>query len=230
MKKPTFFEFISYEFKPNERGIFFNYKQEFSEGDAINFTERITLPKDVDVKHMPAGLLEKLLQGMHLIIGTSYYKFYCATKIKHSYSLSKKEAEFWNTIYKNGLGEFYYRNNLDPKKSPKFSFDKNAKEQVYSLERNSKYLVALSGGKDSIVASELLKEQGLDITAIFTETGKQSDLVDKVAKEMGVNLLKIQRGLDQQVFQKHKYDGHIPISAVYAFLGIFYAVLYNTIQ
>ena len=46
-------------------------------------------------------------------------------------------------------------------------------------------------------------------------------------KKLAVKFLKIQRFLDWQVFQKHKYDGHIPISAIYAFLGIFYAVLYR---
>jgi UDP-N-acetylmuramoylalanine--D-glutamate ligase len=52
-------------------------------------------------------------------------------------------------------------------------------------------------------------------------------LVDGVAREVGVKFLKIQRFLDWQVFQKHKYDGHIPISAIYAFSGILCAVLYK---
>jgi UDP-N-acetylmuramoylalanine--D-glutamate ligase len=227
MKKSTFFTFTSYQFEPEKRRVVFEYKQEFNEGDSLIFSEEIILPENIDTKNIPSELLKKLLEALHFVIGISYYKFYCATKIKHNYSISKFEASFWNTIYKNGLGEFYYRNKLDPNKSPKFSFDKNKKDKVFSLQKNNRYLVALSGGKDSIVASELLKEQGIDITAIFTETGKQTNLVNQVANEMGVNLLKIQRSLDRQVFQKHQYDGHIPISAVYAFLGIFYAVLYR---
>lgn len=225
--KPTIFEFTSYKFEPNKKRVSFSYRQFFDEKKPIDFSEAIILPQVINLSDIPNGLVEKILEGLHLMLGVSYYKFYCATEVKIPYAISKKEADFWNTIYGKGMGEFYFRNKLDPKNSPKFPYDKNAESQAFSLNRNNKCLVALSGGKDSIVALELLKEQGMDITAIFTETNRQSDLVDNVAEKMGVDLIKIQRFLDWQVSQKHKYDGHIPISAVYAFLGIFYAVLYK---
>ena len=195
--------------------------------DPIIFTETIILPEAIDASKISEKLLSKLLEGLHLIAGVSYYKFYCATKFNFPYQFSKKEADFWNIIYRDGLGEFYFRNKLDPNKSPKFSYNKNKKDETFILEKNNKCLVALSGGKDSIVAAELLKEQGIDITTIFTETNIDSDLVDDVAKEVGVKFLKIQRILDEQVFKTHKYDGHIPISAIYAFLGILCGALYG---
>ncbi|MCX6718354.1 MAG: UDP-N-acetylmuramoyl-L-alanine--D-glutamate ligase [Candidatus Staskawiczbacteria bacterium] len=225
--KPTVFEFSSYNFEPEKKRVSFGYKQEFSGKEPLVFSETIILPETVDLKNIPEELVKKLLQGLHLMLGISYYKFYCATKIKLPYSLSKEEADFWNTIYKDGLGEFWFKNKLDPKKSPKFPYNNNLKSETFSLKKNNECLVALSGGKDSIVAAELLKEQGIDVATIFTETNIKSDLVDNVAEKFGGKFLKIQRFLDWQVFQKHKYDGHIPISAIYAFLGIFYAVLYN---
>lgn len=225
--KPIIFEFTSYKFEPEKKRASFSYKTEFEEGESLIFSETIVLPEKIDLNNIPEGLIEKLLQSLHLILGISYYKYYCATRVQVPYILSKNEANFWNIIYQDGLGEFYFRNKLDPKKSPKFSYDKNKKDEVFSLENNNKCLVALSGGKDSIVAAELLKEQGIDITTIFTETNVKSDLVDSVAEKVGSDFSKIQRFLDWQVFQKHKYDGHIPISAIYAFLGIFYAVLYR---
>ena len=215
------FEFTSYKFEPEKKRVSFSYKQLFDGNKPIPFIETIILPKDINLEDIPEKLIEKLLQSLHLISGISYYKYYCATEIKLPYILSKKEADFWNTIYQDGLGEFYFRNKLDPKKSPKFPYDKKIKNQTFSLEKNNKCLVALSGGKDSIVAAELLKEQGIDITTIFTETNVNSDLVDNVAEKVSGEFLKIQRFLDWQVFTKHKYDGHIPISAIYAFLGIF---------
>ena len=226
-KQPTIFEFTSYRLEPESQRIFFNYKQEFKGGKPIFYTETLILPKTVDFKKINQDLLQKVLQGIHLVLGTSYYKFYCATKVKINYSLNREESNFWNTVYKNGFGEFYFRNKIDPKKSPKFPFDKKSKAQSYSLERNNKCLVGVSGGKDSIVASELLKEQGIDITAFFVETNNDSVLVDKVIEELNIKSAKIQRILDPQVFESHKYNGHIPISAIYAFLGILYAVLYN---
>ena len=64
-------------------------------------------------------------------------------------------------IYKDGLGEFYFRNKLDPEKSPKFPYNKKIKDEKFNLEKNNKCLVALSGGKDSIVAAEILESRGL---------------------------------------------------------------------
>jgi len=225
--KPTVFEFTSYKFEPENKRILFNYKQEFKGKEPILYTETIVLPEVPDLAGIPEGLVNKLLQGLHLILGVSYFKFYCSSIVRHKYKLAKEEADFWNIIYKKGLGEFFYRNKLDPKKSPKFTFDKKARTNSSRLPKNNKFLVAVSGGKDSVVAVELLKERGVDITAIFTETQKKSEFVDQLAGQMDVKFLKIQRFLDAQVFQKHDFDGHIPISAVYAFLGVLFAVLYK---
>ena len=224
---PTIFEFVSYKLEPEQKRVTFSYKQEFEGREPLFFTETIVLPNVPDFKRLPDGLLDKILQGLHLVLGVSYFKFYCASEVKIPYVLSKKEADFWNTVYKKGLSEFFYRNKIDSKISPKFPFDKNLTPIPYSLEKNNKCLVAVSGGKDSIVSIELLKEQGIDIAAVFTETRKGSDLVDEILKLTGVESFKVQRFLDWQVFQEHKYNGHIPISAIYAFLAIFYAVLYR---
>lgn len=231
---PTVFEFSSYKFEPNKKRIFFNYMQEFEGREPINFTETLLLPEAPDLAGLPDGLLDKILQGAHLILGISYYKLYCPTIVRHNYSLTKREADFWDIVYRKGLGEFLYRNNLSPKISPKFSFDKNAKPKSFSIEKNSKCMVAVSGGKDSIVAAELLKEaaclpagRGVDITAVFTETQRESDIVNKVIDILGVKNLKFRRILDPQILEKHKYDGHVPVSAIFAFLGILYAVLYK---
>lgn len=224
---PTVFKFTSYRFEPEKGRIYFNYEQDFLDGEPIVFSETIILPDEANLDGLPRELINKLLQALHLILGVSYFKFYCAPKVNTPYVLSKKEAVFWNTIYQDGLGEFYFRNELDPKKSPKFAYEKTLRTRTFSLDRNNKCLVALSGGKDSIVAAESLKEQGINVASIFVETNRESELTGSVAKELGVKFIRIQRLLDPKVFQKHKYDGHIPISAVYAFLGIFYAVLYR---
>jgi len=228
-KKATIFEFTSYQFEPSKKGILFNYKTEFNDGSALFFTETIILPKTVNPKKISTKEFEKLLESLHIILGISYYKFYCATKVKFKYILSKKEADFWNTVYKKGLGEFFYRNNLDPKISPKFNFSKNKVTDFpeFNFSNSKKCLLGIGGGKDSIVAGELLKESGFEITALSIQTNKKSDLIDEVIKTMGVNELKIQRFLDDKVFDNHQYNGHLPISAIYAFLGSLACYLYE---
>jgi len=226
---PAVFEFASYKFEPDKKRIFFNYKTEFKNAKPILYTETIELPAVPDLNGIPKGLLEKLLQSLHLILGISYFKLHCAATIRHNYILAEKESDFWNIVYKKGLGEFFYRNKLNPEIYPKFSFKKNAEPKNFKIERNDKYLVAVGGGKDSIVGVELLKKQGIDITAIFSEIQKESPLVDKLIDIMDVNSLKIRRYLDWKVLNKSAgyYQGHIPISAIYAFLMLFAGVLYK---
>ncbi len=236
--KATVFEFTSYEFKPLEKKVIFNYKTEFSDREPLFFTETLILPKVPNIKNVSKEVIDKLLQSLHIILGISYYKFHIAKKVTTPYVLSKQEADFWNIVYKKGLGEFFYKNNLDPKISPEFPFTKTIATKSYKLKAtSSRCLVGIGGGKDSIVAAELLKEHGFsaqdglasgwDITSFVIETGKPSELVNNIIEIIGAGELKIQRFLDPKVHDKHVYNGHIPISAIYAFLGVFTAVLYN---
>lgn len=232
------FEFASYEFNPQEGRAVFNYKTEFDGREPILWKEEIVLPEisqdilnELQNKNSTTSLaVEKLLQSLHIILGISYYKFYCATNIKLNYNLAKQEAGFWNIVYKKGLGEFFYRNKLDPKISPVFPYQESSQTrstEKLNIKNNMGYLVGVSGGKDSIVSVELLKEAKENITAFNIETNKESELVNNVIKLTELPSLKVRRILDPKVFQEHQYNGHIPISAIYAFLGVFTALLYG---
>lgn len=226
-RNPTVFEFTSYKFEPDKKRIFFNYKTEFVGQKPLFFTETIILPKVPKIDDIPKELISKLLGSLHIILGISYYKSYCATKVILNYSLSKKEADFWNTVYKNGLGEFFYKNNLNPKISPKFLFRKAVYSKTTKLQNYNRSLVGIGGGKDSIVAAELLKKYKFDATGFVVETGNKSKLISEIIKKIGINDLRIKRILDPKIYDKHQYNGHIPISAIYAFLGILAAVFYK---
>ncbi|MBM3206343.1 MAG: UDP-N-acetylmuramoyl-L-alanine--D-glutamate ligase [Candidatus Staskawiczbacteria bacterium] len=227
-QKATNFEFTSYKFEPSKRSVVFNYKTEFEDNDPLFFTENIILPESKNSNPISEKLLEKILSSLHIIIGISYYKLYYATKVSHPYNFSKDESKFWNTIYKKGLGEFLYKNKLDPKNSPSFSFNINAKPVNYKINnKNKRFLVGIGGGKDSIVSAELLKNNGQDITGLYVKTGKGSEIIDSVIEKIDINQLKIERHLDWQIHQEHLYKGHIPVSAIYAFLGIFLSVIYD---
>lgn len=227
--KPIFFEFTSYKFQPKSRKIFFSYKAGFKDNSSDLFTETVILPKSFNASRLPPGLLKKILQDIHLVLGISYYKLYCAKKIKINYALTEEEANFWNIFYEKGLGEFFYKNKLDPKIFPGFPSDKQKKSSYFRIKRNNRFLAAVSGGKDSMVAFELLKSRGITPDAFFVETQKDYPLVDGVIKELGAESLKIRRYLDKKIFDREAgyYDGHIPVSGIYAFLGIFAGIIYG---
>ena len=216
-QKAITFELTSYKFEPLEKRVIFNYKTDFSTGEPLVFKEVIVLPQIPKTGHLPEGILEKLLQSLHIILGISYYKLYCATRVKLPYILTEQEAEFWNVVYQKGLGEFFYRNKLDPNISPKFPFSKNKKDKIFRLNENKKIILGIGGGKDSLVSAELLKQGGFDATGFSVQTNKDYRIIDEVIQKIPLDELKIQRFLDWQVHQKHQYAGHIPISAVYGF-------------
>jgi len=222
------FQFLSYKFEPDKKRIIFNYKIIFSTGSSLLFTEKIIFPKRPNLKNIPQKLLKKILQAIHLALGISYYKLYCCPKIKLKYVLTQEEAIFWESFYVNGLGEFFYKNKLNPSIFPGFPFDKNKKSENYRITRNQKFLVGIGGGKDSIVAVELLKKHKLNFSTFLVETQKELSLINNLTKEFGAKNLKIKRILDDKVFDKNiGYFGHIPISGIYAFLGVLAALFYN---
>ncbi len=233
------FEFTSYTFEPDKKRVLFRYTTKFKDRPPLRFTETILLPKIPNLDRIPPEPLKKLLQSLHLILGISYYKFYCPPAValaKEDAKLSKQEAEFWNIVYKKGLGEFFYKNNLNPNRAPKFPYGVTRNQEPvtsklrvtgYALPVTKRSLVGIGGGKDSIVAAELLKEGGFDATAFYVQTSSDSSLVNSIIKKTGLPSLKIRRLLDEKVHQPHLYDGHVPVSAILAFLGFFAGILYG---
>lgn len=223
------FVFTSYEFLPEEKKILFNYKIEFADQEDLTFTETIVLPEIPKMDKIPEKLIQNLLQSVHLILGTSYFKLYFPPEIEVSYPLSTEQAEFWNKVYRHGFGEFMYRNQLNPERIAKFPSYPNYKVKSFGLARSGSALVGIGGGKDSIVTVELLKASGQKIDGFVVETQKPTAIISNVVKEMGLNLVTVQRFLDPKIFQKFEgsYNGHIPISAVFAFLSVLTAVLYG---
>ncbi len=220
------FVFKKTAFDPKKKRIELSYEILFKEGKPLKFTEAILLPRVP--KEVPKELLKKVLEGVHLMLGISYYKLYSPSKVEVPYALSTEQAAFWSTVYQKGLGEFAYRNKLDPNAFAKFPSKKVAVGAV-DFERSDRSLLGIGGGKDSIVAGELLKEAGFEFDAFLAETERRSPVVANVVKTMKVGSLAVERKLDPQIFETHEdaYNGHVPISGVFAFLGLLAAVLYD---
>lgn len=218
------FKFCGYNFITTEKKVSFNYRVEFLNRDPLDFTETLelpALPQDLSDKS-----LQKFFESLSLILGISYYKLYCPPKIKIFFKLSQKQADFWNTTYKKGLGEFFYRNNLDPEKLAKFPYSK-IKPNPSRISVNESALLGIGGGKDSIVAAKLLKD--FKTTSFLVETQRKDTISENVIQKINNPSLIIKRTLDSKIFETYEggYNGHIPISAVFAFVGLLAAAIYK---
>ncbi len=226
--KPKAFHFKGYKYNPTKLEATFKYQIEFSNREPLDFTETIILPTKPTNKLTPKALA-KFLEPLHIILGISYYKLYCPSKVTLPFELSKEQAEFWNTVYKKGLGEFTYRNNLDPEKLAKFPHSKIITTPI-EVSVTDSALLGIGGGKDSIVAVEVLKEMpSLSVSSFLLETQKGDPVAEQVIQLIGNPSLSIKRIIDPKLFERFEgsYNGHIPISAIFAFVGLFSAALYG---
>jgi UDP-N-acetylmuramoylalanine--D-glutamate ligase len=226
-KNATAFEFIERKYKDGERDITFTYKVHFSDNEPLFFEETITLQDNNWVEKLSIDFREAILEDLHLILGISYYKLFCPKQfLLGSICLSLEQASFWNTVYTDGLSEFLYRNHIRPDKVATFKSTEGVQRIATSCEIDEHaVLIGIGGGKDSIVSLELLKEYTR--TGFIVETGTDNMIAREVAHIADVPLQYITRTLDSKLISgiEGSYSGHVPISAVYAFLGVLQAVL-----
>ena len=185
----------------------------------VDFTERLTLPLVPDDPDHPA--IQRALRDLHLITGISYYKATCAPNIEVATgAMTTSEAQFYSEVYTNGLGEFFFRNaDAHPELTPTVVFPAGAAERLPPAPlpvTPDKVLLLVGGGKDSVVAREVLRHAGVDVTLVSLST---APWIRRSAAAMGDPHLVIGRALDRRLFALNDagaLNGHVPISAIIA--------------
>ena len=218
--------------------IFENYSFDFNTGKAvfnysidakIKFSEILFFPIKKLNKNILQGkkeFINRILFNIHLVCGLNYWKTYCPQKIIiKSGKINKEQAKFWNKLYYTGMGQFYFGNKLNPKKTaPKFPYE-NFKINPIKLKNLKSNLLCWGGGKDSIVSSEILKKQKKDFALFYVGGSIPQKNTAKITKKKIITVKKI---ISAQLKKLPKaYNGHIPISAYYAFVEIFIAGLFG---
>ena len=240
MKQYQTFIFDSYSFDEKAGTIELRYSLD----DEITFVETLRFPQALS----PAPLslrgegpgVRAALFALHIIGGISYFKTCIPKKFEiRSGSLDEEQAKFWNSVYENGLGEFFYRNEIDFRGLINFPHDtkpetRNQKPETKSPisappihSQKSQILVPIGGGKDSIVTIELLKKAGYDVTLFRLG---HHPYIDYIAHRANLPLLTVERALPKNLFELNEQgalNGHVPITAYLSFLSILIAELYG---
>jgi len=196
--------------------------------ETFDFIEKLTVPGlSTGRSSMPEPLLTGILDQLLLLLGISYWKLYCPKNIYTGpVSLTREQSDFWNTVYTKGLGEFFYKNQIDYRNLVEFPYSSSARPVPVDIKTNDRSLVQLGGGKDSIVTAELLKHAQKDFTLICVDA---HGIHNTIAQKIGKPLIDIRRTIDPQLYELNKrpdtYNGHVPISAVYAFADLLMAAL-----
>lgn len=229
----NYFEFTSFSYTGKTASARFDYTVYLENRDPILFTEKIQFPVDVPMlPKVDSELLENLLFNLHLILGISYWKMHCLKSVVvKSGALTQKQAQFWNTIYKKGLGEFFYRNSIDQRDIEIFKQTGTPTYTAVKTEVKPRSLVGIGGGKDSALAIEKLLEKKIDTVGFYVETDGRHGAEDRISQTAGIPYLRISRTLDPQIRSMAKTgevpSGHVPVSAMFAWIGIAVSVLYG---
>jgi len=217
--------------------IFRSYSFDAATGDVAltyaiddeEFVERLKFPILNTPSPIPAETLDRALFALHLAAGVSYYKAKLPPQIIiESGSLSADQAKFWNDLYTLGLGEFFFRNNLDFRGYVDFPVDASAQTPSISPMNgggNTGAIVPIGGGKDSLVAIELLRSAGIDFDLLMF--GNHSR-IREVAAEVGKPLLQVTRTIDPKLIDINAagaWNGHVPITAYVAIASTITALL-----
>ncbi|OGK38688.1 hypothetical protein A3F34_02635 [Candidatus Roizmanbacteria bacterium RIFCSPHIGHO2_12_FULL_44_10] len=206
----------------------FSYTINVDETISKSFSETLRLQSPVDITKLNPKTLEILLQSFHLALGLSYYKLYIPpTILIRGYSLSKAQSIFWNMLYTKGLGEFYYRNNIDFRGLIQFPYEDKSRSALEQKRDSDKTLLGIGGGKDSILAAQILKEAEI----AFNISYLADPIRDGIAQQFTADSLVVSREFDPEFLQlsssSEVYQGHIPISAIYAFIMALSGYLYG---
>jgi hypothetical protein len=150
------FVYTDFRLRDDQRTVDFNYTVEHN-GESHQLTETLEFP--VELTDSPEQ--QRSLRALHLALGVSYYKIFIPPTMVHPYAMDESEAAFWNDIWQNGLGEFCYANKLSPDQLAQFIAQDGTRYEGSTEGDTEGALLGIGGGKDSIVAGELLNYLGV---------------------------------------------------------------------
>ena len=224
IKQANCFSFSGYEFDPASGQATLSY-----DVDGRKLQEKITFPWapwPVDASRQAAFF--QALELLHLIAGISYYKAGLATRIDTGESkIDSVVAGFLNELYVQGLGEFAYINQLDLSGLIHFDAKVDKSPMAVDLDLPERALVAMGGGKDSLVCLKMLKSAGIEVQPVCVGA---SVLIGETAKAAGLPLIRIQRELSPVLNEMNAngaWNGHVPVTAINSAILLCAGLLYG---
>ncbi|TQM17669.1 hypothetical protein FB548_1054 [Pseudoxanthomonas sp. 3HH-4] len=202
----------------------------FDEGPEL--TETVTIPgAPFALDATRAQAVEQAVRLLHLVTGVSYYKAAVPNEIRiEGYAIDAATAVLMEQVYVHGLGEFAYRNGLSLHGRVRFPVAAQAPAPAPVAALREHALVAIGGGKDSLVSIEALRGAGIGQTVTWIGG---SQLIAACAARTGLPTLNIGRALAPELFDYNRqgaWNGHIPVTAINSSIMVLAALLHGVDQ
>lgn len=218
-QKHRTFIYHSYEFSEQDGGTQLRFHFSI---DEYHFYPCWTFPEKFSGLKYDRELADRTAFSLGMAELVSYWKCACPPTVEVLCGgLSDWEKHWWKKLYFNGLGEFFYRNGIDPQFDSFMTI--NAPEPVPLPAQNNELsgtLVPVGGGKDSVVTLELLKKAGADISAYIINPRGATLGCAAAAGIPESRIIAPKRTIDKKLLELNKLgylNGHTPFSAVVAF-------------
>ena len=209
MSKFQTFIFNDYSFNADDMTATFTY----SFDDKVHFTETLSW-KNLELTDYNEQTFDRALELLHVTLGVSYYKAYVAKEMQINWGeLTSDQAAFFDDLYKNGLGEFIYRNSLSFSDIAPFPSGADMHKLPRATKASGGAIVPMSGGKDSLLTAEILKSSEMAFKPLFMTTdGNYPEAI----RQFGTPVL-VTRQISKQLLEENAegaYNGHVPFSAI----------------
>jgi hypothetical protein len=223
-----FLEYVGFEADIDNAGI--HVKYEFNLAGKFTFRPGFSIPRKRFYRNFPTPeilqgpLYQNLLFQIGLIELISYWKAACSPQvIIKGQKLSEKQVSWWKTVYFQGLGEFFYTNDIKTSLNEFMtvsSFGEAIPPQSITLDET--VIVPVGGGKDSVVTIELLGKTEQIRPFIMNPRGATLECA-RVAGFGKDGFIEVNRRLDPLLLElnaKGFLNGHTPFSAMLAFYSL----------
>ncbi len=189
------------------------------------FTEVISVPGAGSSWDGPA--VEEAARLVFLLAGVSYYKAGAPPAVDlGSTPIREQERDFLASYYREGLGEYAYRNRL--KLDIGFTGGRPAGPAPSYRGRPGHPLIPFGGGLDSIVTVELIRDLA-DRPSLFivSSGGRNFASIDDAAAASGLPVVRATRDLDPSILRPlpEWLNGHVPVTGIISSIAILAAVL-----
>ena len=223
-------EFTRFEYNNYILKLFYKVN-DFEFIEEINFNPNNLKLRELNDKKKQA--LNLAFTYLHLVAGISYYKLFLPEKIDvKTIKLSKEQANFFDTIYFKGLGEFACRNNLNLNDKIHFPYFENVENKGININLSNDIIVPIGGGKDSVVSLEILKK--LKNQKLYTFSVNTAKPIQDCCNLSNCENILVNRKISPLLIEINKdlakynaYNGHVPISAIIAFISVCAGIIYN---
>ncbi|HKX24131.1 MAG TPA: hypothetical protein VJM46_02750 [Candidatus Saccharimonadales bacterium] len=219
------FEITGYDFDPQTGEVQLHYAL-LGEGEPITLTEKASVPVG-NVDTQAAEVTDRLARLLLLAASVSYYKTAAPSRVAVRLPITEVEKYFLTEVIRRGMTEFAYVNNLPHALTPEIETSEIIPAEPIALgDVNQQHpLVAVGGGKDSIVTIEALRAAGFEPTLFSVNSYTP---ITNTVERAELPYLKVGRQIDATIGELNAQgalNGHVPITMINSLLALMTAAM-----